>query len=298
MRNKFKEKIIVTGANGFTGRFLCEELKKRKLEFIAVLRNGNNTSWMDSKKIKYVFADLNNNKEFTKAIYGSEVLINLASLGFGLAPSIIKTCENCNIKRVIFISTTGIFTKLNPKSKKIRVNAEQLIKESNLNWTIIRPTMIYGDMGDRNLIKLIKLIYYFPVIPIFGSGKFLLQPVFVTDLVKAIVDILPKKNTYLKIYNLSGKNSVSVKHLIKIAAGALKKKIYIIKIPSLLVIKLLNITEFFGIKLPIKREQVERLLEDKNFSHKEARKDFDYCPIKIEDGIKKEVKIFLRSKSL
>ena len=166
---------------------------------------------MELNKFKYIFADLNNKKEFKEAINGYEILINLASLGFGIAPSVIKACEKCNIKRVIFISTTGIFTKLNPKSKKIRIEAENLIKESNLNWTIIRPTMIYGDIGDRNLIKLINLIYYFPVIPIFGRGKFLLQPIYVNDLEKAIVDIIQKKNTYFKIFKLSGKNAVSVK---------------------------------------------------------------------------------------
>ncbi len=298
MKNNSQMKILVTGANGFTGKFLCKELKKRKIKFTAVLRSGNDTSWMELNKIQYIFADLNNKKEFKEAINGYEILINLASLGFGIAPSVIKACEKCNIKRVIFISTTGIFTKLNPKSKKIRIEAENLIKESNLNWTIIRPTMIYGDIGDRNLIKLINLIYYFPVIPIFGRGKFLLQPIYVNDLAKAIVDIIQKKNTYFKIFNLSGKNPVSVKYLIKIVALALNKNIYIINFPSFLAIKILTITEIFGIKLPIKREQIERLLEDKNFSHEEAKKEFDYSPINIEDGINKEVKLFLKSKRL
>ena len=298
MKNNSQMKILVTGANGFTGKFLCKELKKRKIKFTAVLRSGNDTSWMELNKIQYIFADLNNKKEFKEAINGYEILINLASLGFGIAPSVIKACEKCNIKRVIFISTTGIFTKLNPKSKKIRIEAENLIKESNLNWTIIRPTMIYGDIGDRNLIKLINLIYYFPVIPIFGRGKFLLQPIYVNDLAKAIVDIIQKKNTYFKIFNLSGKNAVSVKYLIKIVALALNKNIYIINFPSFLAIKILTITEIFGIKLPIKREQIERLLEDKNFSHEEAKKEFDYSPINIEDGINKEVKLFLKSKRL
>lgn len=85
-----------------------------------------------------------------------EVLINIASLCFGHAPNIVNVCEEMNVKRAIFVSTTGMFTKLNPDSKGIRLEVERLIKESNLDYTIIRPTMIYVTRTDRNMRRLVK----------------------------------------------------------------------------------------------------------------------------------------------
>lgn len=98
-------------------------------------------------------------------------MINIASLGFGHAPNIINACQEMKIERAIFISTTGIFTKLNPDSKGIRLEAERLIKESELDYTIIRPTMIYGTPKDRNMWRLVKYLKRLPMLPILGNGS-------------------------------------------------------------------------------------------------------------------------------
>ena len=52
--NNFKNisPVFVGGANGFTGRFVCLELIKREIPFIALVRKGNDVSWLKSKKSK------------------------------------------------------------------------------------------------------------------------------------------------------------------------------------------------------------------------------------------------------
>ena len=94
-------KILVGGANGFTGRFICNELKNKNLTFSALIRHGNDTSWFDEKKINYIFVDLNNYQEVFKVFKGFNVFINSASLGFGAAPTLIKACVKRGIKRTI-----------------------------------------------------------------------------------------------------------------------------------------------------------------------------------------------------
>ena len=82
-------------------------------------------------------------------------------------------------------------------------NAENLIMQSNLIWTIIRPTMIYGSPRDRNMIRLIKWIDHFPILPIFGNGNALQQPINVKDLVNFIHDTIDKKEAFKNVFNLS-----------------------------------------------------------------------------------------------
>ena len=137
-----KKKVLVAGANGFTGKHVCLDLKKRGISFAAILRPGTDTLWMERNEIKVFFADLNNFEQLTISMKGYDYLINLASLGFINIDLLIKACDFCGLKRVIFISSTSIFTSLNVNSKKIRINSENLIKRSDLSWTILRPTMI------------------------------------------------------------------------------------------------------------------------------------------------------------
>ena len=70
---------------------------------------------------------------------------------------------------------------MNAKSKKVRLAAENTIETSGLKYTILRPTMIYGSPRDRNMWRLIRFMRYSPIVPIFGDGNYLQQPIFVGD---------------------------------------------------------------------------------------------------------------------
>tara|TARA_Y100000991_G_C21915492_1_gene324173 strand:- start:151 stop:1044 length:894 start_codon:yes stop_codon:yes gene_type:complete len=284
------KKVVLCGANGFTGRFLCKELLKRRIHFLAIIRPGNDDTWMKQNNIFYKYVDLNNTVELEKQIKGYEILISLASIGFGSVPSILKACKNEKINRVIITSTTAIFTKLNSKSKKARELAEEQIRESNLNWTIIRPTMIYGSPNDRNIIKLIKWIDKYPIIPIIGNGKFLQHPIFVDDLSKVIANILKNEKTYKKIFNISGKKPLSYNKMITIIKNELKVKCISIYFPYKASLLLFKTLEKLKLKLPIKSEQVERLNENKYFNHSEAYEAFGFLPLGFDEGIKIEIK--------
>ena len=126
---KYK-KIIISGANGFTGRYVCKELISRNIMFSVILRPGSCSNWMKKQNIPFYFADLNNIDQLSNTLNGNQCLINIASIGFGSASSIIKSCKSSHIKRVVFISSTSIFTQLNSRSKKVRIQAENLIIKS------------------------------------------------------------------------------------------------------------------------------------------------------------------------
>ncbi len=293
--NNEKSKIVVCGANGFTGRFICEELLLKNYDFIAILRPGSETGWMDMRNIKYKFADLKNQFQLEKVINGNDILISAASIAFGNVPSIINASKKVKINRTIFISSTAIYTKLNAKSKKARLSAELMIKKSNLDWTIIRPTMIYGTPNDRNIIKLIKWIDKYPILPVFGNGNFLQQPIHVKDVAKVIIDLIENKNSFIRCFNIAGANPITFNEMIKIIKLELRKKCLTIFLPANIVVFLLKILEFLKLKIPIKSEQVQRLNEHKSFSYNEAEKLLNFSPICFKEGIKYELEIYKKN---
>ena len=287
-----KERILVSGANGFTGRFVCKELIRRKICFSVILRPGSNYQWFKEKNIIVFYADLNNSSQLTKVLNGSHTLINIASIGFGAAKTILNSCKDSSIERAIFISSTSLFTNLNAKSKEVRLEAESLIKNSNLNWTILRPTMIYGTPDDRNMIRLIKWIDKVPFIPIFGKGNSLQQPIFVTDLAWSIVEIINNKKTFNKIFNLSGKQAITFLGIINVISNYIGKKPIKIHLPYLFFARILELFELLGFKFFVKSEQIMRLNEDKSFSYSEAAKVFGFKPKDFSEGILNEINIY------
>ena len=284
--------IVVSGANGFTGRFVCAELQRRQQPFIALLRPGTNTSWMDAHQIPVRFADLNNAQQLAAQLKGCDALINVASIGFGAAPSILEACRSAAVRPAVFVSTTAIFTQLNAGSKVVRQAAEAAITSSGLDTTILRPTMIYGTPGDRNMIRLVRWLERWPVLPVFGNGRSLQQPVHVSDVAWAVVQVLETPATIGRQFNISGAASLTYNDVVRLTAQALGRRVRRIYIPARPIVTALQVSERLGITLPIKAEQVLRLNEDKAFSHAEAADAFGYAPMAFEQGIRQEVALF------
>ncbi|HET9905757.1 MAG TPA: NAD(P)H-binding protein [Anaerolineales bacterium] len=282
-------KVFVTGATGFTGSRVVPLLLRRGYQVRCLARTTSDRSPLPQPEIEWVQGDLSDAAALTASMQGTDALVNVASLGFGHAESIVSAAKNAGIQRAVFISTTAIFTQLSAKSKKVRLAAEHAIESSGLNYTILRPTMIYGSPRDRNMWRLIRLMRYSPIIPVFGDGNYLQQPVYAGDVAQATVNVIGNEQTLCKSYNIAGKHPLTYNEVIETIARQMKRRVIKLHLPSQPVVALLRLFERIRIPLPLKSEQVLRLNEDKAFSYTDAEKDFDYSPLAFEDGIKLEL---------
>ena len=177
----------------------------RKGEIRCFVRLNSNVQQIKKLGYDLAYGDLGDLNSLKQGMSGCNILINIASIGFGHAPEIVKIVEEAGIRRAIFISTTALFTQLSVNSKSVRQHAEGCIRASNLDWTILRPTMIYGSLGDRNMIRLIRFLDRFSMIPISGTGNYLQRPVYVEDVAKSVVAVLFNKKTIKNEFNISGR---------------------------------------------------------------------------------------------
>lgn len=291
--------LLVTGATGFLGGHTIPKLVENYEGKIRcfVRETSDINSLTQYKNIEFVYGSFDDIATFEDALEGIDTLINIASLGFGHGPAIVDACRKRNVERAIFVSTTAMFTQLNASTKVIRQAAEKAIKESGINYTILRPTMIYGTEKDRNMCRLIKFLDKSPVFPIFGSGQYLQQPIHVEDLATAIIQSYVSPNTSFKSYNLSGENEISYNSVIDTTSEFLNKKVKRIHLPVKPVLKILHGYEKVSKKPLLKAEQVLRLNENKNFSHIDAKQDFQFVTRSFKEGIRKEIEI-MRDKNL
>jgi nucleoside-diphosphate-sugar epimerase len=282
-------KIFVTGATGFSGSRVIPLLLQNGFEVRCLYRATSDRSLLPQPEIEWTLGDVSDTQTLSASMRGTDALVNIASLGFGHADSIIAAAKSAGVQRAVFVSTTAIFTQLNAGSKTVRMAAETAIQASGLRYTILRPTMIYGSDRDRNICRLIRWLKVLPFFPVFGDGNYLQQPIYMDDVAQAILGSLKSDRTINNSYNIAGKSPLTYNQVIDTIAKQMNKRVWKIHIPSKPVVSLLKLLERIHFPFPIKSEQVLRLNENKDFSYEEAQKDFGFNPRSFEEGIKIEL---------
>ena len=194
--------ILVSGGTGFVGSYLCKELAGRGHSVTAIARNPPDEPQPSS--ITVVQADITNYDDLPEVIDGQDVVINLVSLSPLYHPkggsraheavtvsgtrNLVRAMEETGVERFIQMSALGADPDGPTAYIRAKGRADGIIRSSDLDWTIIQPSVIFGK-GDE-FIGFIKRVTTpgITVLPGADSAKF--QPIWVHDLVPLIADIV------------------------------------------------------------------------------------------------------------
>jgi uncharacterized protein YbjT (DUF2867 family) len=282
-------KVLLTGATGFTGSRVLALMRERGMvEVRCLVRSAARAAELPAST-ETAIGDIGDGDSMLAALRGCDALVNTASIGFGHGPALVRAAEASGVKRALFVSTTAIFTTLNARTKSVRRDAEEAIMASSLDWTILRPTMIYGSGRDRNMCRLIRLLARTPLMPVIGSGRNLQQPVYVDDVARAALLSLGSHAAVRQAYNIAGAAPLTFNEVIETIAGLLGKRVFKLRVPVAPVVGTLRLTERAGLRLPVKSEQLLRLNEDKAFDIGAAVRDLGYAPFSFAEGIAREI---------
>lgn len=283
-------KVLVTGGSGFLGGYAIPELLNRGHQVVALARSSTAADRVRELGAQPLPGDLDDPASIDDAFLsaGADALVNLASLGFGHAEAVVAAAEQAGLVRALFVSTTAIFTSLDASSKAVRLAAETTIRDSALDWTIVRPTMIYGTPGDRNIVRLLALLRRTPLVPVPGGGRRMQQPIHVADLATSIATAIERPATIGHAYDLAGPEPVSFAELISQAGTAVGRRPVLVPLPLPLTIGAVRLYERLARHPRIRAEQLERLAEDKVFDIAAAKQDLDFQPRSLQDGLRSE----------
>lgn len=192
------------------------------------------------------------------------------------------------MKRLVLVHTTGIYSKYKTAGEQYRqIDKEvtDLCAGSGASLTILRPTMIYGTLGDRNIVQFIRMMDKLNPMLVVNHANYFLQPTHAEDLAQAYYGVLSHLDeTAGKSYILSGRDPVKLIELLRIIADEMGVKPRFINVPFPIAY-----TGAWGLYLASltkvdMREKVQRLCESRAYPHDEAVRDFGYAPMSLKKG--------------
>lgn len=293
--------LLVTGITGHTGRYFLQELINNKYKGLirCVVRETSDTSLLDNSglNIEKVIGDLNDPNFIDKVMDGVETVMHIYNIHH--SPIIVRAANQKKVKRAILVHTTGIYSEFKYASegyKKIEQEIKRLESEASYstNITILRPSMIYGDLCDRNMSKFIKMVDKLKIMPVINGGNSLIQPVNARDLGKAFFTVLmsPEESDG-GVYDLSGERPIRMIDAFKLISKELNKKTVYISVPLSIGVLMARVLKALTLGTFDYIERVQRMGEDRNYSHDNATSDFGYDPMTFEKGIQIEVQEYL-----
>lgn len=293
--------LLVTGITGHTGRYFLKELINNKYEgkIRCIVRESSDTSLLDNSglNIDKIYGDLNDKEFIRKVMNDVDNIMHIYNIHH--SPMIVQCAIENNVSRAILVHTTGIYSNFKYASqgyKNVEKKVTEMTTDPNCSTkvTILRPTMIYGDLCDSNMSKFIKMIDRFRVIPVINGGRSLIQPVNARDLGKAFYTVLisPEKTTG-KAYDLSGEKPLQMIEVFKLISDNLNKKTIFVSVPLGFGVFLARVAKVFSLGKVDYVEKVQRMAEDRSYSHEGAKRGFGYKPMSFEDGIQIEVRQYI-----
>src|SRR6266852_5124836 len=194
--------ILITGATGYIGRHLVARLVVEGERPRCLVRDTRRAaSILPADKVELVQGDTIHPTTLSAAMSGVDTVVHAAFITADHKESagnhyeetnvhgtanVIKAAKEAGVKRIIEISGLGTKPDKPGSYMQGRYLAEQMLKESGLDWTIIQPSVLFGK-GAPFIKGLTDLIRTTPVVPLIGGGKTMFQPIYVEDVVTVIV---------------------------------------------------------------------------------------------------------------
>lgn len=277
--------LVITGATGNTGSFAARRLvtMREPQSILALVRDKSDTSELASLGIRTHACDYSDPQTYLSAIPEDAAFLGISNIRH--CDMMVPPLVEHGLTRFFCVTTTGVFSHYHSYSKLYK-EIEAKLTALPVRMTLLRPSMIYGNLRDHNMKRLIRFLDRTPVFPVFGPGTALMQPVFVEDLADGIVAAVERDVT--GAYNLAGPEALTYNEILRQVTGALGKTVRLVHIPHGLAARIVNVAENVP-GFPVKHEQVMRLLEDKAFDIADAARDLDFRPRPFADGIATEV---------
>jgi uncharacterized protein YbjT (DUF2867 family) len=289
-------KILVTGGSGFVGREILRLLdatphavrvlahRSTKLYGVEIHRG----SVLDAASLVGAVAGIDAVIHLVGIISesGANTFENVHTVG---TRNVVTAAKAVGIRRFLHMSALGTRADAVSRYHKTKWAAEEIVRQSGIDWTIFRPSIIYGR-NDLFVNLFAGLSRFSPILPVIGTGESKLQPVPVEDVAACFVRSLSEPRSTGQTFDLCGPDRMSFVEVLNTILSVTRRKRLKPHIPLGLARLQAAALEFVFPKLlrkapPLNRDQLLMLQEDNVGNPESANKLFGLKPVSFREGI-------------
>lgn len=235
--------VLVTGGTGFIGSYLCRELHERGHDVTALSRHPDSADLPDA--IDTAIGDVTAYDSLVAPMEDVDAVVNLVALSPLFKPSggderhvevhlggtenVVDAAEEAGAEYILQMSALDADRDGPTAYLRTKGMAEDVVQESNLDWTLVRPSVVFGEGGE--FVSFTKQLTTPYVTGLPGGGKSKFQPIWVGDLAPVLVDCVEDENHRGETYELGGPEVLSLADVTKRAYRAEGKSVRILPIP-------------------------------------------------------------------
>jgi nucleoside-diphosphate-sugar epimerase len=241
--------ILVTGANGYLGSYICRELISQGQPVIAIKYDHYASVILDHPLIEYIKCDIRQPvlpqiepvirvKHISSVINAAALLgssdyeKNYAVNAKGVE-NLIHFSRESGISRFIQVSSVVVLKAFKGPYGETKLIGQKMVEKSGLDYTVFIPAMILGPEG-LGINRILKNVFRFPFfVPMIGKGSQTQHPIFVKDFARYIVKAIPEKKAYGKVYQIAGDEVISFSDLIRLIVKINGDKKIFVPVPPL-----------------------------------------------------------------
>jgi uncharacterized protein YbjT (DUF2867 family) len=276
-------KVAVFGGTGFIGGYLVDELLARGHKPVLLVRPGSESKVRQPGACEMVPGTIAEPQAVEQALRGADAAIynigilkeypkrgvTFDALHFEGNRLAADRARAMGVKRFVLMSANGVKAD-GTAYQRTKYMAEQYLQSSGLEWTIFRPSVLFGDpRGQMEFAtQLYRDIVSQPIpVPLFhdgllpfGAGSARMSPVHVQDVARVTVASLSQEQTRGQTRCLGGPEELSWKRILEIIGEAVGKRVFGVPVPAWAVNTVADLLQGLDI-MPTTRDQITMLME-------------------------------------
>ncbi len=264
-------RLCIFGGSGFVGRAIVRHAVEQGYDVTVACRHPERARNLMVEGVHLIKADIVDGRGVSEAVQNADAVINLVGLLFEKGrytfdaahvhgtEHVLDACKLHGIRRYLHMSALGAGAVPESVYASTKAEAEQRVQASSLQWSIFRPSIIYGD-HDSFFNKFKAMGASLPVMPVI-AGETRFQPVWVEDVARAFVAAINDKHTFGQTYTLVGPKTYTFRKLLELLNCELGRKRILLPIPLFVARLIALFTEWLPTPL-LTRDQLILLQHD------------------------------------
>jgi NADH dehydrogenase len=293
-------KVLVTGSTGFVGNHVLNGLLEGGHQVVALLRPGSEHKLKRPDEVEVTFGDVTEIADLKEGMQGCDAVIHLVGiirafpskgitferLHTEATANVVEAAKENGVERLLHMSALGAREDGPTPYLRTKFAAEEVVRDSGLNYTIFRPSLIFGRGGEA--IKMFADMVKKVVVPIIGDGKYRFQPVSVTTVAQGFEKSLEREKAQGKTLDVGGPDNVTFDEIMDTLAKVMGKTIVKVHVP-VFPLKAVTSALQHAPGYPLTTDQITMLLEGGTCDEKPFYELLGLEPMSLEKTLREAV---------